>query len=60
VKIESPYFKDMLQKISLFCAGYRPPALKRLKTDCIDKEKALLEKDLQVCLHSKQALQREF
>ncbi len=48
VKIESPYFLDMLQKVALFGAGYRPPPLKRLRTDGIDKEKALLDKDLEV------------
>ena len=53
VKIKSPYFVEMLQKVAQFGVGYRPPPLKRLRTDCIDNEKALLDKDLKVCFQSK-------
>jgi hypothetical protein len=57
VKIESPYFAELCQAIAAFGPGYRPPPMKRLRTDMLDKEVDHIKKLLEVIECSKYHIQ---
>jgi hypothetical protein len=48
LKVDSPYFLEALKAVSAFGPGYRPPPMKRLRTDCLDKEYDMVERELEV------------
>ena len=55
LKVQSPYFQDLLTAVGTFGRGYRAPSIKKLRTSMLDAEVETVKQQLKVRHHERRS-----